>query len=246
MALLTGMRGSFDLQVEHRFEFISEQLSYAPYHLLPPECVPTHKLQPHFLHPFPSTSEEVHPDHPMGWSHLRCPSWAPGEDCSDWGRLRETDSARGWHPALARHRRPGETGQDQAGPEQPPRKSVWTDREVSRSQELGPGWALCLPSRPWAVLPSCFLRLSASGCMRRGPGAPQTPRLIWVLVSVVVKNPPPSAGGARDSGSIRGSGRTPGRGNGNPLQYSCPGNPHGQRRELHNIYIYFSSGEIKG
>ena len=106
---------------------------------------------------------------------------------------------------------------------------MWTDREVSRSQELGPGWALCLPSRPWAVLPSCFLRLSASGCMRRGPGAPQTPRLIWVLVSVVVKNPPPSAGGARDSGSIRGSGRTPGRGNGNPLQYSCPGKSHRQR-----------------
>ena len=39
----------------------------------------------------------------------------------------------------------------------------------------------------------------------------------------------PSAGGARDSGSIPGSGRSPGRGNGNPLQYSCPGNPHGQR-----------------
>ena len=67
MALLTGVRDSFDLQVEHRFEFISEQFSSAPYHLLPPECVPTHKLQPHFLPPpFPSTSEEVRPDRPMG------------------------------------------------------------------------------------------------------------------------------------------------------------------------------------
>ena len=113
---------------------------------------------------------------------------------------------------------------------------MWTDREVSRSQELGPGWALCLPSRPWAVLPSCFLRLSASGCMRRGPGAPQTPRLIWVLVSVVVKNPPPSAGGARDSGSIRGSGRTPGRGNGNPLQYSCLGNPMDRGAQLATVH----------
>ena len=28
-----------------------------------------------------------------------------------------------------------------------------------------------------------------------------------------------------DGGSIPGSGRSPGRGNGNPLQYSCLGNP---------------------
>ena len=38
----------------------------------------------------------------------------------------------------------------------------------------------------------------------------------------VVKNPPANAGGA---GSIPGSGRSPGEGNGNPLQYSCLGNP---------------------
>ena len=34
----------------------------------------------------------------------------------------------------------------------------------------------------------------------------------------VVKDPPESAG---DLGSIPGSGRSPGGGNGNPLQYSC-------------------------
>ena len=34
----------------------------------------------------------------------------------------------------------------------------------------------------------------------------------------VVKNPPASAG---DMGSIPGLGRSPGKGNGNPLQYSC-------------------------
>ena len=39
------------------------------------------------------------------------------------------------------------------------------------------------------------------------------------------KNPPASAGDARDGGSIPGSGRSPGEGNGNPLQYSCLGNP---------------------
>ena len=37
----------------------------------------------------------------------------------------------------------------------------------------------------------------------------------------MVKNPPASAGDAGDVGSIPGSGRSPGEGNGNPLQYSC-------------------------
>ena len=40
----------------------------------------------------------------------------------------------------------------------------------------------------------------------------------------VVKNPPANVGGARDAGSIPGSGRSPGVGNGNALQYSCLGN----------------------
>ena len=38
----------------------------------------------------------------------------------------------------------------------------------------------------------------------------------------MVKNPPASAG---DAGSIPGSGRCPGVGNGNPLQYSSLENP---------------------
>ena len=37
----------------------------------------------------------------------------------------------------------------------------------------------------------------------------------------VVKNPPANEGDARDVGLIPGSGRSPGVGNGNPLQYSC-------------------------
>ena len=40
-------------------------------------------------------------------------------------------------------------------------------------------------------------------------------------VVLVVKNPPANAGDLRDAGSIPGSGRCPGGGNGNPLQYSC-------------------------
>ena len=38
-----------------------------------------------------------------------------------------------------------------------------------------------------------------------------------------------SACNAGDLGLIPGSGRSPGEGNGNPLQYSCLENPHGQR-----------------
>ena len=41
----------------------------------------------------------------------------------------------------------------------------------------------------------------------------------------VVKNLPTNAGGAGDVSSIPGSGRSSGEGNGNPLQYSCLGNP---------------------
>ena len=41
----------------------------------------------------------------------------------------------------------------------------------------------------------------------------------------MVKNPPASSGDLRDGGLILGSGRSPGGGNGNPLQYSCLENP---------------------
>ena len=38
----------------------------------------------------------------------------------------------------------------------------------------------------------------------------------------MVKNPPINAEDIRDVSSIPGSGRSPGRGHGNPFQYSCP------------------------
>ena len=47
-------------------------------------------------------------------------------------------------------------------------------------------------------------------------------------VALVVKNPPANAGDARDLGSIPGSGRSPGGGDINPLQYSCLENPMGR------------------
>ena len=50
--------------------------------------------------------------------------------------------------------------------------------------------------------------------------------LIWASqVVLVVKTSPANTGDARDEGSIPGSGRSPGEGNGNPLQYSCLGIP---------------------
>ena len=52
--------------------------------------------------------------------------------------------------------------------------------------------------------------------------------ILFYRVSVVVpmvRNPAANAGDARDTGLILGSGRSPGGGHGNPLQYSCLENP---------------------
>ena len=48
-------------------------------------------------------------------------------------------------------------------------------------------------------------------------------QLIWrpvLMVALLVKNPPANVGDVRDKGSVLGSERSPGRGHGNPLQYS--------------------------
>ena len=44
-------------------------------------------------------------------------------------------------------------------------------------------------------------------------------------VALVVKNLSANAGDLRDADLISGSGRSPGGGHGNPLQYSCLENP---------------------
>ena len=49
--------------------------------------------------------------------------------------------------------------------------------------------------------------------------------LCGTQVALVVKNLPANAQDLRDAGSVPGSGRSPGEGNGNPLQYSCLENP---------------------
>ena len=68
-------------------------------------------------------------------------------------------------------------------------------------------------------------------------------------VALVVKNLPANAGDTRNAGSIPGLGRSPGKGNGNPLQYSCLENymdrearsPQGQKESdmnEHTLYCY--------
>ena len=60
----------------------------------------------------------------------------------------------------------------------------------------------------------------------------------------MVKNSSANTGDIRDPGSVPGSGRYPGEGNGSPLQYSCLENPmdrgvwqaivHGSQRVRHD------------
>ena len=49
----------------------------------------------------------------------------------------------------------------------------------------------------------------------------KTDSVFMSQVVLVVKNSPASVGDIRDASSIPGLGRSPGEGNGNPLQYSC-------------------------
>ena len=58
---------------------------------------------------------------------------------------------------------------------------------------------------------------------------------LWLPCGSVVKNMPASTG---DAVSIPGSGRSPGGGNSNPLQYSCLENPMGRgawRATVHGV-----------
>ena len=58
-------------------------------------------------------------------------------------------------------------------------------------------------------------------------------------VVLVVKNLPANV---RDSGSIPGLGRSPGEGNGNPLQYLCLGNP--MHREAWQAVVHGVAKEL--
>ena len=94
------------------------------------------------------------------------------------------------------------------------------------------------PKRAWFILPlrAAACRLSSSLadiCLLAGSSHGEVRGLLVSLLrralifpdGLVVKSPPASAGDTGDVGLIPGSGRSPGEGNGDPLQYSCLENP---------------------
>ena len=64
----------------------------------------------------------------------------------------------------------------------------------------------------------------------------------WALVA---KNLPAIAGDTRDTGSVSGSGRCPGGGHGDPLQYSCLENPMDRGAWRAMVYRVTESGQLK-
>ena len=66
----------------------------------------------------------------------------------------------------------------------------------------------------------------AFGILVPQPGTELASFALWASqVALVAKSPHVRAEYLRDAGSIPGLGRSPGEGNGNPLQYSCLENP---------------------
>ena len=86
-----------------------------------------------------------------------------------------------------------------------------------------PGWAAW--SQPLWVSVSSPVTLQGFGKLIWDHLGAKLLLLVPYLVALVVKNPPANAGDRRDVGSLPGSGRSPGGGHGNLLQYSCLGNP---------------------
>ena len=76
----------------------------------------------------------------------------------------------------------------------------------------------------WSL--SLSLKICYCTNLKPFPSLRTTYYALWAFEEVtVVKNLPASAGAVRDLGSVPALGRTPGRGPGNPLQYSCLENP---------------------
>ena len=97
------------------------------------------------------------------------------------------------------------------------------------------GWLHAPPHQSWWALFTmakysqralvCILQtinalFKLSACFSKGPVS----TFMGFPDGAVVKKLPANADDARDMGSIPRSGRCPGEGNGNPLQYSCQGN----------------------
>ena len=103
------------------------------------------------------------------------------------------------------------------------KQEYWSGLLFSPPEDLpGPGIE---PRKPLA-----FQAASLPFELQGSPGTAVNLFSLWASqVGLVIKNPPANAGDIIDAGSVPGSGRSPGEGNGIPLQYSCLENPHGQR-----------------
>ena len=65
-------------------------------------------------------------------------------------------------------------------------------------------------------------------------------------MALVIKNSSANAGDIRDLGSISGSGRSLGEGNGNPLQYSCVENSMDRRVWQATVHRVAQSQDMTG
>ena len=64
-------------------------------------------------------------------------------------------------------------------------------------------------------------------------------------MELAVKNLPADAGDIRDASSIPGSWRSPGRGHGNPFQYSCLENPMNRvRHDLAHTHVVYQVAQV--
>ena len=76
----------------------------------------------------------------------------------------------------------------------------------------------CISTEPFTFNPICIYKTQ----YKRTEAAQ---RVSASELALMVKNPPANARDMRDTGLVPGSGRSPGGGHGNPLQYSCLKNP---------------------
>ena len=92
----------------------------------------------------------------------------------------------------------------------------------------------------------CFLKTTVAPCQENKIKGAWLEEEASQLV-LAAKNLPVSAGEVRDAGSIPGSGRSPGGGHGNPLQYSCLENPRDRGAWQATVHrVLKSQTQVKG